>query len=457
MNELNPDSKKIYLPIEHQERELDAKILFSLFAAEYGYETVLGYKETLRQQHGDFPQGVWIQHNARGRGKSLEYFWYKRLGLSMVVLDEEALIRQTDNLFLRKHVPGVFNYIDRVFAWGESDRDFWLQSDIVSAEKLAVTGNPRADLLRPELLNYYEKKVSEIRGRCGKYVLINSNFPTVNNAMGEFHKFNISDKRNFDATEDEMKGFLNHKRNVFDRFVDLIPELAAAVQPNLLVIRPHPSEDRSVWDERARSIANVEVVLEGGVAPWIIASSVLVHNNCTTAVEAALLKKPVASYMPVSSDRFDNKFCNSMGTMCFDEKQLFSFVNRVLNGEYPNDISRNEILSHHVNVDEKKFACEYMLDEIDRLSESGLISRKAGKIEIGLRNIIVDTAKFLRKNKKKKGVRSLYLRRKISDIETTEIVSRMESFKSCLGKFHDVECADVGRDLFMIRKQTCAE
>ncbi len=187
MNELNPDSKKIYLPIEHQERELDAKILFSLFAAEYGYETVLGYKETLRQQHGDFPQGVWIQHNARGRGKSLEYFWYKRLGLSMVVLDEEALIRQTDNLFLRKHVPGVFNYIDRVFAWGESDRDFWLQSDIVSAEKLAVTGNPRADLLRPELLNYYEKKVSEIRGRCGKYVLINSNFPTVNNAMGEFH------------------------------------------------------------------------------------------------------------------------------------------------------------------------------------------------------------------------------------------------------------------------------
>lgn len=457
MNELTPDSKKIYLPIEHQERELDAKILFSLFAAEYGYETVLGYKEKLRQQHIDFPQGVWIQHNARGQGKSLEYFWYKRLGLSMVVLDEEALVRQTDNLFLRKHVPGVFRYIDRVFAWGENDRDFWLQSDIVSAEKLAVTGNPRADLLRPELLKYYEQKVSEIKRRWGGYVLINTNFPTVNNAMGEFHKFNISDKTNFEVTEDEMKGFLSHKKKIFDRFVDLIPELAAAIQPQILIIRPHPSEDRTVWDERAKDIANVEVVLEGGVVPWIMGSSVLIHNNCTTAVEAALLEKPVASYMPVTSDRFDNEFCNSMGAELFNKEQLFSFVDRVLNGKYSNDISRKEVLSAHISVHKNKFACEYMLDQIDQLLEGGLTSRKAGNIEIGLRNIIVDTAKFFRKNKKKKGVRSLYLHRKISDIETTEIVSRMEKFKSCLDKFHDVECANFGRDLFVIRKQTYAE
>lgn len=456
MNELNPDVKKIYLPIEHQERELDAKILFSLFAAEYGYETVLGYKEKLRQQHADFPPGVWIQHNARGQGKSLEYFWYRRLGLSMVVLDEEALVRQTDNLFLKKHVPGVFKYIDRVFAWGENDRDFWLQSDVVSAEKLAVTGNPRADLLRPELLKYYGQKVSAIKARWGRYVLLNTNFPTVNNAMGEFHKFNISDRTNFEVTEGEMKGFLSHKKEIFAHFVDLIPDLAAAIHPHILIIRPHPSEDRTVWDERAKSIANVEVVLEGGVVPWLMGSSLLIHNNCTTAVEAALLDKPVASHMPVTSDRFDNEFCNSMGARCLNNEQLFSFVDRVLNGDYSSDVSRREILSTHVNVHENKFACEYMLDEIDRLSENGLVSRNAGNIEIGLRNIIVDTAKFLRKNKKKKGVRSVYLNRKISEIETTEIMSRMEQFKSCLDKFHDVQCANMGRDLFVIRKQARA-
>jgi len=452
MNVLNPDKQKIYLQIEHQERELDAKVLFSLFAAEYGYETILGYKGALRDKHVDFPQGTWIHHNARGRGKSLEYFWYKRLGFGVIVLDEEGLVRQTDNLFLRKHVPAVFKNVDRLFAWGESDRDFWLRSNMVSAEKLAITGNPRADLLRPELLKYYEKKVFEIKNRIGRYVLVNTNFPTVNNAMGEFHEFNISDKKNYAVTEKEMKGFLSHKKDIFDRFVDLIPELAAAIHPHILVVRPHPSEDRTIWDERAKDIANVDVVLEGSVAPWIMGSDVLIHNNCTTAVEAALLNKPVASYMPVTSDRFDNEFCNSMGTRCLDEKQLVSFVGRVLKGENMEDNSREKLLSYHVNTDDKKFACEYMLEEIDKFLKSGLSPKRAGSLEINLRNIIVSTVKFFRQNGKKNRIRSKYMRRKISDIETTEIISRMENFKSCLDKFQDVDCVNIGHDLYVIRK-----
>ncbi len=452
MSVFDPEKKKIYLPIEHQERELDAKILFSLFAAEYGYETVIGYKGTLRQRHGDFPQGSWIHHNARGSGKALEYFWYKRLGFGVIVLDEEALVRQTDNLFSKKHVPGVFKYVDKVFTWGECDRDFWLRSDLVSAEKLAITGNPRADLLKPELQKYYEKKTSEIHDRVGKYVLINTNFPSVNNAMGKFHKFNISNKTDYAGTEKEMTGFLSHKKDIFHRFVDLIPGLAAAVHPHTLVVRPHPSEDRSVWDERAKNIANVKVILESGVAPWIMGANLLIHNNCTTAVEAALLNKPVASYMPVTSSSFDNEFCNTMGTACLDEAQLFSFVERMLNGEKPDFRSRNKVLSYHINTDDQKFACEYMLDEIGKFLESDISSKKAGNLEIGLRNVIARTAKFLKKDEKKKDTRSRYLKRKISDIRESEVIARVESFKSCLDKFHDVDCINIGHNLFVIRK-----
>jgi hypothetical protein len=300
-------------------------------------------------------------------------------------------------------------------------------------------------------VKYYEKKVTEIKNQIGEYVLINTNFPTVNNAMGEFHKFNISDKTNYAVTEKEMKGFLSHKRDVFDRFTDLITALAATIHPHKLIIRPHPSEDRSIWDEQAKDIANVEVILDGGVAPWIMGSTVLIHNNCTTAVEAALLKKPVASYMPVTSDEFDNKFCNSMGTKCFDEKQLVSFVGRVLQGENPRDSSREKILSHHVNTDDEKFACEYMLEEIDKFLKNGPNSKRAGSLEINLRNIIADTVKFFRTDKRKSDIRSKYLRRKISDIEKTEIISRMENFKSCLDRFNNVECVDTGHDLFVIR------
>ncbi len=455
MIQLNSEKKKIYLPIEHHERELDAKILFSLFAAKHGYETVLGYKQALRQRHSELPQGAWILHNARGRGTSLEYFWYKRLGFGLFVLDEEALVRQTDNLFLRKHVPSVFKNVEKVFAWGESDRDFWLRSNIVPAAKLTITGNPRVDLMRPELLKYHEQKVTEIKNKIGKYVLINTNFPTVNNAMGEFHKFNISDTRNRATTEEEITGFLSHKRDVFDRFVELIPSLAAAIQPHTLVVRPHPSEDRTVWEELAKNIANVEVILDGGVVPWIMGSEILIHNNCTTAVEAALLKKPVASFMPLTSDKFDNEFCNAMGTKCSDEKRLVSFVNRILDGEKFEDISRQKILSQHVKNDDNKFSCEYMLEEIGTFIENGIVSKKVGKFELIIINLIVDTIKYFRKKnagQEKINLRSAYLKRKASLINKNEITMRMNKFKNCLDNFHDVECVNIGDDLFLIRK-----
>ena len=164
--------------------------------------------------------------------------------------------------------------------------------------------------------------------------------------------------------------------------------------------------------------------------------------------------------MPVTSDKFDNEFCNSMGTKCFDEKQLVAFVGRVLKGEDPDNISRDEILSHHINIDDNKFACEFMLDEIGKFMESEINLKKAGNIEITVRDIIFHTVRFFRKHKsdkKKIDVRSVYTRRKVSGIEKTEIISKMEMFKSCLDNFHDVHCVDIGRDLFVIRKQNCPE
>ena len=92
-----------------------------------------------------------------------------------------------------------------------------------------------------------------------------------------------------------------------------------------------------------------------------------------------------------------------------------------------------------------------MLDEIGKFLESDVSSKKAGKLEIGLRNIIARTAKLLKKDEKKKDTRSRYLNRKISDIRESEIITRVESFKACLDRFQDVECINIGHNLFVIR------
>ena len=43
-----------------------------------------------------------------------------------------------------------------------------------------VTGNPRSDMLRPELRSFYEPEAEEIRKTYGNFILVNTNFNHVN-------------------------------------------------------------------------------------------------------------------------------------------------------------------------------------------------------------------------------------------------------------------------------------
>ena len=56
-----------------------------------------------------------------------------------------------------------------------------------------------------------------------------------------------------------------------------------------IIIRPHPSESHDPWRQLAAELPNVSVVYEGNVAEWLLAAELLIHNNCTTGVEAYLL------------------------------------------------------------------------------------------------------------------------------------------------------------------------
>ncbi|MFQ5565923.1 MAG: hypothetical protein ACE5EU_06145, partial [Paracoccaceae bacterium] len=87
--------KSLYLPVENLARELDGKLLLALVARERGWRPVIGYKVAIRGHRSIFPPGVYMAHHARG---SIPGFFerFGRYGHQSVVLDEEALVRQTD-------------------------------------------------------------------------------------------------------------------------------------------------------------------------------------------------------------------------------------------------------------------------------------------------------------------------------------------------------------------------
>ena len=54
--------------------------------------------------------------------------------------------------------------MSHLFAWGEDNAELWHQyPQLPAGMPIHVTGNPRGDLLRPEMRAFYDKDVGRIR------------------------------------------------------------------------------------------------------------------------------------------------------------------------------------------------------------------------------------------------------------------------------------------------------
>lgn len=305
----------LYLPITSQPRELDAKLVLAHAARARGLRPVIGYKSSFLTQLPKLEPGVFLAHNARQKiGRLAKVHHY---GHAVAVLDEEALVRQSDDIFWKKHGQKAFEHVDKILAWGEDDAALWPRYGVAGADEVAIVGNPRFDLLRPELAGYHAPEVESIHVRFGRYVLLNTNFPTVNNLIPEGGGVRMA-KWAMDADGQALNDrFIAFKRAMFEATISLIAPLARAIAPLSLVVRPHPNEDYAPWRRAAEEAENAHVVFEGNVVPWLIGSKALVHNNCTTGVEGVAAGKPVFNFVPFKSE-FDNLLFHAFG-MDFSE------------------------------------------------------------------------------------------------------------------------------------------
>lgn len=309
----------LYLPITSQPRELDAKLVLAHFARLAGLRPVIGYKSSFMSEMPRLVPGVFLAHNARQKVEKLSTV--RRYGNRVAVLDEEALVRQSDEIFWKKHDRTAFDSVDKILAWGEDDAAIWPVYGVARPEEVAIVGNPRFDLLRPELAALHAPEVSRLRARFGKYVLLNTNFPTVNNFTPQGGGVRMAKWAMDDAGQRLNDRFLAFKRAMFEAEFDLVAPLARAIAPLTLVVRPHPNEDHGPWHRAAAGCANVHVVFEGNVVPWLVGAEALVHNNCTTGIEGVFAGRKVLNFVPVASE-FDNPLFHAFGTDCPDVASL---------------------------------------------------------------------------------------------------------------------------------------
>jgi surface carbohydrate biosynthesis protein len=375
--------KQLLIPVENQVRELDPKLLLACVAARRGFSSVIGSRREMEMRIDSFPRSIYISKSMTVR--SLLFFWVAaKYGHDIITWDEEALVHlPPETYFSRRLHPAAIRYVGHLFAWGEENAELWRQySHLPQGIPIHVTGNPRSDLLRPEMHAYYAAEVGKIQRDFGNFLLVNTNFNHVNAFGPDMNLFkpakNAGDTPKFGRAARGMsreyaEGLRDHKLAVSRDFQRMIPELEKSFRDYTIVIRPHPTESHDVYRRIAAQCRRVKVTNEGNVVPWLLSAKALIHNGCTTGVEAFEMRVPALSYRATVNETYDAGFYrlpNALSHNCFSFDELRDTLQRILQGTLgaPDGEDRRALLRHHLAAQEGPLACERVVDVLEQIA-----------------------------------------------------------------------------------------
>lgn len=294
----------LIVPSENRTREFDAKLLLGCVAAEAGFKVIVGSRQAIHYWIDHLPPSIYLAKDVRVSSARM-FDILDRLGHAIVAWDEEALVYYSRAHYLaaRLHAP-TLRMTRGLFAWGADNERLWRSSPDYHGAPIHVTGNPRLDLLRAELKPYFANEVARLRLAYGEMILVNSAFASVNHFTPDGAAVTRSRLACGRAQAFHDRAFA-YRAELLRRFLKMVPELARAFPHATIVVRPHPSENQDTWRRCAAGLGNVLVSHEGNVAPWLMAAQAVVHNGCTTAIEASILGKSPIVFQPMASADFD--------------------------------------------------------------------------------------------------------------------------------------------------------
>jgi surface carbohydrate biosynthesis protein len=371
----------IIIPVENQVREFDPKLLLACVAAARGIPAVIGSRREIDFRIASLDRGVYLAKSLTVRSVPM-FRILRKLGHEIFAWDEEALVHlPAETYYSRRLSPEALRYVSRLLAWGQDNVELLEGYPGLGRVPVAATGNPRNDFLRPELRGLFREEVAGYRAAHGDFILVNTNFNHVNAFYPEQNLFRPAAAPGAEPefgraargmTREYATGLREHKQAIFEHFQRLIPALAERFPAHAIVVRPHPTERQDVYRRIASGSARVRVTNEGNVVPWLLAARALVHNGCTTGLEAWVLGAPAVSYRPRVDDRYDDDFYrlpNRVSHQAFDLDGLVQTLRRILAGELgaPDGAERKALVDHCLAAREGPLACARIVDLVEEV------------------------------------------------------------------------------------------
>jgi hypothetical protein len=244
---------------------------------------------------------------------------------------------------------------------------------------------------------------------------------------------------------------------LFDYFLEMVPALAKACPQHTIVVRPHPSEKRDTWQQAVAGVANVKVVAEGNVVPWILAADLLIHNGCTTAIEAYLLGKMAVAYQPATSEDFDLQLPNLLSHRAFDLAALLDDARAHLAGTLTTDARDEEhqrvLIDRYVEGRSGEFASERIVAAVESFAATrndaagrGPVDRCMAAAGARLRGLVQRVEAHIPGHHNN----AVYLSHMFPGATVQQVRERVATYGRILGRFADVQVRGRYENIFEI-------
>jgi surface carbohydrate biosynthesis protein len=273
--------KRVCLIVDHPLRDLEGLVLVAAHLAVNGVEVFL---VPMYQKHEVFtlrPDFVLLNYLRPAHQTFLTACLAG--GIRIGVLDTEGGIRNDFDTFAQQ-VSGLLAGVALYCVWGAVQRDILAETAARARVRLVETGSPRYDFAAAP----WRDALPDHQLRGARMVLVNTNFPVVNSRFG-------SSEREVEAlvqvgwNEDTARRRIAQARVAMEEMIDVVRCVATRCHDAEVICRPHPFEDTTTYERAFRGLPNVRVRQEGSVFEWIAGARVMLHHNCSTAVEAFMM------------------------------------------------------------------------------------------------------------------------------------------------------------------------
>lgn len=272
---------------------------------------------------------------------------YRREGIRVGVLDTEGVGGKTPAEFAALVASsGGSAAVELYCVWGVAQQQALVDVGAVAEDRIHVTGCPRYDYCAPPWKDALPRP-AEPSG----YVLLNTNFPVINPRFSNGADDEVSNAVKAGFSREFAESYVRDARVAHMGIIALMEEMLIRWPSQRFILRPHPFE--SVECYRAlEQHPNFALRQEGTSIEWLNQACALLHLNCSTAVEAAILRKPVFSPAWLNTPTLHVPGPNSVSRLCFSPQELLEALDTLF-------CSLTQVDDQHVSHQIRELQAQY--------------------------------------------------------------------------------------------------